>query len=127
MVRVPRNYSICILLSIVTYKALSSGCANWGRTAFYILSLYAIAVSFPLYAGTQYFAVTSTNDYINSLAWVSSVYFMVLFGAAGAPTASALDLCVCEEAPAAEAAAAKEEPATTNEPAAAADEGAANA
>ena len=129
MVRVPNNYSICALLSIITFKALSSGCANWGRTAFYILSLFGIALSFPLFGGTQYFAAVYPNDYVNSLAWISSVYFLVLFGAAGAPTASALDLVACAQSEEAAApAAAAEEKAASNEPAAAAaEEGAANA
>ena len=124
MLRVPNNYSICVLLSIITFKALSSGCANWGRTAFYILSLFGIALSFPLYAGSQWFAATLTNDYVNTLAWLSSVYFLVLFGAAGAPTASALDLVAAsEQQEEAAAPAAAEEKAASNEPA----EGAASA
>jgi len=125
MLRVPNNYSICMLLSIITFKALSSGCANWGRTAFYILSLFGIALSFPLYGGSQWFVVVPLlpNDYVNTLAWLSSVYFLVLFGAAGAPTASALDLVAASEQQEEAAAPAAEEKAASNEPA----EGAASA
>lgn len=113
-------YSICILLAIVTYKALSSGCGNWGRTAFYILSYFAVARSFPLTSSGQYFKTASgTNDYVNTLAWLSGVYFLVVFAAAGAPTACALDLNECAAAAEAPAAAAEEKPAeASNEPAA---------
>lgn len=104
MVRVPTNYSIAILLSLITYKALTSGCPNWGRTAFYIQALFGIVGSFPLSASQQVFRYTgANNDYINTLAWLASVYFLVVFGAAGAGTASALDLpeacAAAEEAP----------------------------
>lgn len=106
MLKVPDNYSICILLAIITYKAISSGSGDWGRTAFYILSMYGVAYSFPL-NGTpfsangmyQFFAIQQPNDYINSLAWLTSVYFLVVFGAAGAPAATSFDLA---DAPAAE-------------------------
>jgi hypothetical protein len=92
MLKVPSNYSICVLLAIITYKAISSGSADWGRTAFYILSLFGVAASFPLRAApvqTQFFAATAFNDYINTLAWLTSVYFVVIVGSAGAPAAAA--------------------------------------
>jgi hypothetical protein len=117
MLRVPKNYSYCILLAIITYKAVSSGCANWGRTTFYLLSFLGVASSFPLRVDVsgsrQYFGLTN-NDYVNSLGWLASMYFLVLFGAAGAPTATALDWPASEGAA---AAAPAEEKAAANEPA----------
>jgi uncharacterized membrane protein YidH (DUF202 family) len=112
MLRLPRNYSICILLAIITYRALASGCPNWSRTAFYILSFFGVAGSFPL-RSTQFFQAVNVNDYVNSLAWVASAYFVVLFGSAGSPTAPALDAAVCGDA----AAPAAEDKPAANEPA----------
>ena len=97
MLRVPNNYSICILLAIITYRALASGCPNWNRTAFFILSFFGVAASFPL-LNKQFFAHTADNDYVNSLAWIASAYFVWLFGAAGSPSAPALDLASSDEA-----------------------------
>ena len=89
MLRVPNNYSVCALLSIITYKALSSGCGTWGHTAFYILSYFGIVGSFPLTAGGQVFATSALNDYVNTLAFLTSVYFLVFFADAGSPIATA--------------------------------------
>jgi len=117
MVKVPTNYSIAILLSIITYKAVTSGCPNWSRTAFYIQAFFGIVASFPLAAQGQYFRYTGTNnDYINTLAWLASVYFLVQFAAAGAGTATALDLPEDSAADAAPAAAAADEKPASNEP-----------
>ena len=64
MLRVPKMYSWCFLLAIITYRALASGCPNWSRTAFYIMSFYGAARSFPL-GVEQLLGLTGANDYVD--------------------------------------------------------------
>jgi len=105
MIQVPNNYSIFILIAIITYRAITSGDANWYRTTFYILSFFGVAGSFPLNASSTFtspinnsrlwFTVNQDSanyNYVNSLGWVASVYFLTQFASHGAATAPALDL-----------------------------------
>jgi len=107
MLKVPNNYSIFVLIAIITYRAITSGDANWYRTTFYILSFFGVAGSFPLNASWTFatdsnsgsrlwFTTLAADDanfnYVNSLGWVASVYFLTQFASHGAATAPALDL-----------------------------------
>jgi hypothetical protein len=101
LIRVPNNYSVCVLLSMITFKSLSSRCNNWGRTTAYILAYFGIASAFPLYAAgggsQQWFATWSYNDYVNSAAFFISMYYMVFFADSDTAVCSAFALHTSDE------------------------------
>jgi hypothetical protein len=80
MLRVPANYSLCLLIAIITYRAVAGNCPNWSRTAVFILAYFGVAGSFPLSAGTQVFTVGGANSYENTLAWLAASYFVLQYG-----------------------------------------------
>ena len=79
------GYSFYLLLAIITYRALSTGCADWGRTTFYILSALGVAGTFPLNKDMN-------TNYIASAFWVASCFYVARFSASGASTSPALNL-----------------------------------
>jgi hypothetical protein len=109
MLRVPTNYSLCILIAVITYRAIVSKCPNWSRTAVFILAYFGVARSFPLTAAPWQVFGAGINDYVNTVAWLASAYFVLEYGFT----------CVDAEAAAEETApaAAADEKAQANEPA----------
>lgn len=79
------GYSIFLLLAIITYRAITTGNADWGRTTFYILANIGVSGVFPLNN-------KAVNDYRTSAFWAASVFYVARFAAGGANTAPALDL-----------------------------------
>lgn len=81
-------YSFYLLLAIITYRAITTGSADWGATTFYILAWFGVAGTFPL---ALTFSSPSTN-YISSAFWVASCFYVARFAASGSSTAPALNL-----------------------------------
>lgn len=91
MLRVPGNYSLCLLIAIITYRAIASNDSNWSRTAVFILAYFGVAGSFPLNSTSQVFSTTGLNSYINTVAWLAASYFVLQYGSSCVDAAAAAD------------------------------------
>lgn len=87
MLFVPTRYSAVLIFALISYKAVSSGCANWGQTTFYILAWYGVVKTFPLTSDLSF----NVNDYRLSTIWAASAFFAVCYAATGSGSAPALD------------------------------------
>jgi len=79
---VPNNYSLYLLIAIITFGALTHKCPNWAKTTFFIVAYWGIVQQFPL-------AVNISFTYVKAIIFIASVAFAKIyyqdFGAAAAP------------------------------------------